>query len=233
MAFVLIALTLGPMLAAVAVMAIWLTLGSSKLMWRTIFAILGASGLGLLFCASSGELEAEWLGLMWIVVVTVAGMFVLVRWQGLRLVNTAKPNLICSNEFQFSVSQLLALTAAVALVVAFARVLAPMIATVNALLIGLGIAICLGALAVVASLTTLRLQEPKAGLRLFAIATIMTTGLVFVVMEATNADPGIVWGSVVVVYALCLRASFRFARTHGFSILSTSELASLRTETEQ
>lgn len=232
MAFVLIALTLGPMLAAVAVMATWLTLGSSKLVWRTILAILGASGLGLLFCAISGELDAEWLGLMWIVVITVAGMFVLVRWQGLRLVNTTKPNAICSDEFQFSVSQLLALTAAVALVVTFARILAPMIATMNTLLTGLGIAICLGTLAIVASLTTLRLQEPKAGLRLLAISTIVIAGLVFVVMEATDADPGIVWGSVVVVYALSLRASFRIARTRGFSILSTSELASLRTATQ-
>ena len=84
MAIILIALTLGPMLAAVATIAMWLTLGGSTLMLRSIVAVLGCSLLGLVFCAVSGELEAEWLGLMWVVVIAVAAMFVVVRRQGLR-----------------------------------------------------------------------------------------------------------------------------------------------------
>lgn len=225
MALILIALTLGPMLAAVATIAMWLTLGGSTLMWRSIVAVLGGSLLGLVFCAVSGELEAEWLGLMWVVVITVAAMFVVVRRQGLRLVDTKKPIRRDSDEFRFSVLHLLGLTAVVALIATFARALAPLVATLNALMFGLGIAVCLGSLAIIGSLTTLRLRQSQSGLWVFVVASVVIAGTVFTVMEATNADPGIVWGSIVVVYALSLRALFGFLRNRGFAIASDSDLA--------
>lgn len=224
MAFVLIALTLGSMLAVAATIAMWLVLGSSTLMRRSIIALLGTSLLGLAFCATIRELEAEWLVLMWIVVVTVAAMFTIIRWRGLRLVNTTKPTHIDSGEFQFSVLHLIGLTAAVALIAAVARTLTPLAATLDVLLVGLGIAVCLGSLAIIVSLTTLRQRRTKYGLPITAIATTANAGVVYMVMEATNADPGIVWGSIVVVYALSLCALLRYCFNRGFKLASRWEL---------
>jgi hypothetical protein len=120
----------------------------------------GASGVALVFCATSGEFEAEWLGLVWVVVVTITAMFVFVRWLGLRLVDTTDGGRIRSDEMQLSLTQLMALTAVVAVIAPVARLLAPLVATVNALMFGIAIALCLGTLALVAVWATLR-SDPR------------------------------------------------------------------------
>ena len=169
---------------------------------------------------------------MWIVLVAVAAMFMLVRCKGLRLVDTRKPNLPHFDEFQFSVSHVIGLTAVAALVLAFARFLAPMIVNLNVIMTGLAIAVCLGALAVLASLTVLRRQRSKIGIRVLSIVTLVVAGLVYVIMEVTDADPGVVWGSVIVVYAVVLRSLLQLVHARGFSLVSISEVSTLGAETE-
>jgi hypothetical protein len=61
MEILVVAGVLGVISAVAAILAIWLALGSGKAIWRAILAIAGASGVALVFCAVSGEAEAEWL----------------------------------------------------------------------------------------------------------------------------------------------------------------------------
>jgi len=181
--------------------------------------ILGASAVGLVFCAASGELELEWLGLVWVLVVTITAMFVFVHWLGFRLVDTTAANRIRSDELQFSVKQLMALMAAVAVIAAVARLLTPLVATMSALVFGLAIAICLGTLALVAAWATLRSEATRIRLSTLVAASIVIAGLVYYGMETTDADPGLAWGSVVIVYTFALAASLLVARSHGFRLL--------------
>ena len=155
MEILVIATLLGVISAIAAVLAIWLALGSGRAIWRAILAIAGVSGVALAFCAISGEAEAEWLILMWVVGATITGMFMLVRFRGFKLVDAAG-NRARSDEMQFSVTQLLALTSVVAAVAAVARLLAPIVPTPSAMGIYLAMAICLGTVAVVAVWATLR-----------------------------------------------------------------------------
>ena len=223
MGLLIVALLLGVILAIVAALAIWLALGTWTLMWRAILAIVGASGVALVFCATSGELEAEWLGLVWVVVVTITAMFVFVRWFGFRLIDTTNGGRIRSDEMQFSLKQLMALTAGVAVIAAVARMLAPLVATMNVLIFGFVIASCLGTLALVAVWATLRLDPTRVKLSILAIVAMATAGLVYYGMETTNADPGLVWGSVVIVYTIALAGLLLLARSHGFRLGRNSE----------
>jgi hypothetical protein len=182
----------------------------------------------LIFCAASGELEVEWLGLMWIVAVAITAKFAVVRWLGFRLVNTATQQPIRSDEMQFSLAQLLGLTAIIAVIAAIARMLAPLAATLNMLLFGLGIAMCIGTLALVAAWAILR---SAAALRItlpsFASFAIIMSGLTWHIVEATHADPGMVWGSAVFAYAVALAGLLLLARSRGFRLLLTSEFGAV------
>jgi hypothetical protein len=222
MGLLIVAFVLGVILAIVTALAIWLALGDWTLMWRAILVIAGASGVALVFCATSGEFEAEWLGLMWVVVVTVAAMFVFVRSCGLRLADTMDGGRFRSDEMQFSLTQLMALTAIVAVIAAVARMLAPLVVTVNALIFGIAIALCLGTLALVAAWATLRSNPTRVRLSILAIVAMAAAGLVYHGMETTNADPGLVWGSVVIVYTMALAGLLLLARARGIRLLRRS-----------
>lgn len=223
MELLIVAFVLGVILAIVAVLATWLALGNWTVMWRAMLAIVGASGGALLFCATSGERDAEWLVVVWVIVITIAAMFVLVRWLGFKLVDTTTGSGIRSDEMQFSLVQLMALTAVVAAIAAAARMLAPLKATMMALTFGLAIAICLGALALVTVWAILQSDITRSKLSILAIAAIVMAGLVYCGMEATNADPGLVWGAVVIVYTIALAGSLLLARRHGFRLQSNSD----------
>jgi hypothetical protein len=223
MEMLFVVLVLGVTLAIVALLAIWLALGNWTLMWRAILTILGASAVALVFCATSGELEAEWLALVWVVVVTITGMFVFIRWLGFRLVDTTFNSPVRSGEMQFSLMQLIVLTTVVAAIAGVARLFAPLVATINALIFGLAIAICLGTLALVATWATLQPVTTRMKQSILAIVAILMAGLVYYGMETTNTDPGIVWGSVVIVYTVALGGSLLLARSHGFRLLRSSE----------
>jgi hypothetical protein len=224
MGMLIFGFVLGSLLAIVAVLAIWLALGSWTVMWRAILVIVGASGVALLFCAASGEFEAEWLGLVWVVVVTVTAMFVFVRWLGFRLVDaTSHTNRIRSDEWQFSVAQLMGLTGVVAVSSAVGKMLVPLVATMDALIVGSAIAICLGTLALVAAWATLRSATTRIRILTLAVVTIAMSGLVYYGMEATDADPGLVWASVVIMYGIALSKLLLLARSRGFRLLLRSE----------
>jgi hypothetical protein len=224
MAFVIVALMLGVILAIVAAIAIWLALGNRTLMWRAILAIVGVSGAALVLCASSGEFEAEWLGLVWVVVVATTALFVFLRWLGYRLANTRTGERIRSDEMQFSLTQLMALTAVVAAVAAVARMLAPLVATMNALIFGIAVASCVGALALVAVWATLRSDLTRVRLVILALVAMAVAGVVYYGVETTNADPGLVWGSVVIIYTITLAGLLLLARSYGVRLLRNSDL---------
>ncbi len=228
MGLLFVAGLLGVSLAAAALVASWLAFARSSWIRRGTYAILGGSAAGLVFCFASGELELEWLGLMWIVVMTVALMFLTARSFGVRLVNTnnGKPKHdrgIPSNESQFTIRQLMILTAATAAIAAAARWLAPLTMTVEAMMFGGGIAICLGILALVAAWATLRVELNRTRCFILAVASLVMAALVYCVMEVTDADPGLVWGCVVVVYASALSTAFLFARSCGIRLLCDRE----------
>jgi hypothetical protein len=214
----IVALMLGVILAVAAVLAIWLALGRWTLMWRVSLAILGASGGGIIFCALSGELQVEWLALVWVVVVTIAAMFAVVRWVGFKLVDATSGSRLGTAETQFSVTQLMVLTSVVGATAAGARLLAPLVATINALVFGLTIAVCLGTLALVAAWAMLGSETTRIKLLALAVVTVIVTGLVYCGMEITNADPGIVWASVVVVYTLALAGLLLLMRSGGYRL---------------
>jgi len=224
----MVTFVLGVILSIVAVLAVWLALGHGTAMWRAILAIVGVSGVALAFCAASGELEAEWLGLVWVVVVALTAMFLCVRWLGFKLAYTNARSRIRSDEFQFSLSQLLALTAVVAVVAAAARLLAPFVLTVNALSFGLAIAICLGIVALVAVGATLRPVITRIKISALVITAIVMAGLAYYGIEATNADPGIVWASTVIVYAIALTGLLLLGRSYGLRLLRSSECSQER-----
>lgn len=214
---------LGVILAIAAALAIWLAFGNQTLMWRTIWATLGASVVALEFCATSGELESEWLGLVWVVLVTIAAIFAFARWLGFRLMDTTHGGRIRPEEMQFSVAQLMTLTAVIASIAAVARMLAPLVATINALMFGIAIALCLGVLALVAVWATLRSEISRVRLSTLVVVAIAAAGLVYYAMEMTNADPGLVWGSVVIVYTTALAGLLLFARSQGIRLQRNSE----------
>jgi hypothetical protein len=191
-------------------------------MWRVILAILGASAVGLVFCAISGEFEAEWLGLAWVVVVTITGMFLFARWLGFRMVGAMASGPVQIDKTQFSLIQLFLLTTVVAAIAAVARQLTPLVATMNALIFGVAIAICLGTVALVATWTTLESVTTRMKQSILAIVTVGMAGLVCYAMEATNADPGLVWGSVVIVYTITLVGLLLLGRSRGFRLLRGS-----------
>ena len=85
MEHLMMACGLGGTLAGLATLAIWLALGGGKLIWRLIVVFMITSGAGMLFCVASGELEAECLTLLWMVVVTITTVFLGIRWLGVRL----------------------------------------------------------------------------------------------------------------------------------------------------
>jgi hypothetical protein len=218
-----VASVLGVVSAVAAVLAIWLALGSGRAIWRAILAIAGASGVAIVFCAVSGEAEAEWLVLLWVVVATITALFMLVRIRGYKLVDAAG-NRARSDELQFSVTQLLALTAVVAVVAAVARLLAPIAITVSAIAIFLPMAMCFGALALVAVWATLRSEITRIKTLTLLIVTILMAGLTYFGMEVTNADPGAIWSSTVIAYSMALIGSLLLVRARRFRLVHMSEL---------
>jgi hypothetical protein len=223
MELLVVAIVMGVISAVAAALAIWLALGSGRAIWRAILAIAGASGAALAFCAISGETEAEWLVLMWVVVATILAMFMVVRVCGFKLLDAAGKQ-AQSVELQFSVTHLLALTAVVAGVAAVARLLAPIATTQSAISIFLAMAMCLGAVALVAVWATLRSDFTRIKtLTLFIVAIVMA-GLTYYGMEATNTDPGEIWGFTVIVYTMALVGSLLFMRARGFRLVRLSEL---------
>jgi hypothetical protein len=218
MEFLIAAIVLGTMLAFAAVLAIWLALGHGRAMRRATLTLLGASAGALVFCAVSGELEAEWLGLAWVVVVTITAMLAFVRWLGFHLVDTKTDGSVRSDEMQFSLRQLMALTAVVAVIAAVARMLAPLVATRDALIFGLAIAICLGVLALLTLWAMLPLDITRSKSLVLAIVASVMAGLVYYGMEATDADPGLIWGAVVLVYAMALAGALLLLRRYGFRL---------------
>jgi hypothetical protein len=216
MEILVVAVVLGVISAVAAVLAIWLALGSGRAIWRAILAVGGVSGAALAVCALSGEAEVEWLVLMWSIVATNTAMFMLVRFGGYKLMNAAG-NQVRSDETQFSITHLLALTAVIAAVAAVARLLAPMAMT--ALAMFLGIAICLALVAVVAVWATLHSAATQSKtLTLFAVAVVMA-GLTYYGIEVTDADPGAIWGSMVIVYTMALVGSLWLVRARGFRLI--------------
>jgi hypothetical protein len=223
MRLLILASALGLALAVAAALAIWLALGHRKVMGRATLAIVGASVAALLFCAVSGEFEAEWLALAWIVVVTVTAMFGVVRWLGFRLIDRTAGSGIQPEKLQFSLTQLIGLTTVVAAIGAVARLLTPRIATLDGLLAGLAIAICLGALALVTAWATLRPDVTLLKLVILPVAVAALAGLVYYGMEATNADPGLVWGAAMIAYAIALAGALWLVRLRGFRLRSNED----------
>ena len=221
MEILVVAIVLGVISAVAAVLAIWLALGSGRAISRAILAVAGVSGVALAFCAISGEAEVEWLALLWIVGATITAMFMFVRLRGFRLVDaTGKP--ARSDEMQFSVTHLLALTAVVAAVAAVARLLAP--TPLNAMIIFQAIAMGLGAVALLAVWATLHSAVTRfKTLTLFVVAMVMA-GLTYYGIEATDADPGAVWGSMVIIYTMALFGSLWLVRVRGFRLVRTPSL---------
>jgi hypothetical protein len=211
---------LGSISAVAAMLAIWLALGGERAIWRAILAIAGVSAAGLALCAMSGEAEAEWLVLVWVVAANVAALMLPVRTAGYRLASTAG-NRAKSGEMQFSVRQLLALTAVVAVVVAAARLLAPTSAT--AVFIFLAISLCLGAVALVAVWATLRSSLTPIKTAALVVLSAVMAGLVYYGMEATNADPGEIWGGAVILYTIALAGMLLVVRARGFRLLHIAE----------
>jgi len=125
---------------------------------------------------------------------------------------------------QFSVRQLLALTAVVAAVAAVARLLVPIGTTLSAIAIFLPMAFCFGAVALVAVWATLRSDLSRMKTLTLLIVTILMAGLTYFGMEATNADPGSIWGSTVIAYAMALVGSLLLVRARGFRLVRISEL---------
>jgi hypothetical protein len=228
MGLILVAGFLGSSLAAAALLAIWVAFGRSSWIRRGTYAILGGSAAGLGFCLASGELELEWLGLMWIVVMTITLMFLAARCFGVRLVNTNQDNSnddrgVYTNDSQFTIRQLMILTAATAAIAAVARLLAPLMMTVEALIFGGGIAICLGFLALIAAWTTLTIKLNRTRFIILAAISLAIAAFVYCVMEVTEADPGLVWGCVVVIYAAALSTALMYARSSGIRLLRDHE----------
>ena len=216
-----VASVMGVVCAVAAVLAIWLALGSGRAIWRAILAIAGASTVALAFCVISGEAEAEWLLFMWIVAAGVAAMFLIVRLRGFRLANAVTGKGRGPDELQFTVEQLLALTAVVAAVAAASRFLSP--TTINALGLFLAIAACLGAVALVAVWATLRSDLTRIKTLTLLVVAVVMAGITYYGMEVTNADPGPIWGGTVIVYTAALAGSLLVVRWRGFRLLRSPE----------
>ena len=211
--------SLGVSLAGAALLATWVAFGNSNWLQRGTLAILGGSAVGLVFCFASGELELEWLGLMWVVVTTIALMFLSVRCFGVRLVQASRNSHERSNESQFSIRQLMILTAGTAAIAAVARWLAPLTMTRGAVMVGGGIAICLGVLALVAAWAALRVELNRIRFVVLAVTSVAIASVVYSAMEVTGADPGLPWALVVVTYTLVLSTAFLGARSRGIRLL--------------
>lgn len=223
MEFLVVAVVLGVISAVAAVLALWLALGSGRAIWRAILAVGGASGAALAFCAISGEAEAEWLAMMWVVVATITAMLIAVRIRGFKLLDAAGKQ-AQSVELQFSVTHLLALTAVVAAVAAAARLLTPIAAPPSAMSFFLAIAMCLGTVALVAVWAMLRSDLTRAKTLTLLIVAIAMAGLTYYGVEATNVDPGAIWGSTVIVYTVALAGSLLVVRACGFRLVRLSEI---------
>ena len=221
---------LGLMLAAAASLAIWLALGRSQIMWRAILTTLGASIAGLAFCIVSGEFELEWLGLIWIVIVITAAIFLCLRHLGFRLVGGSTDIHALSKESQFSLSQLMLLTAIFAGLAAVARYLAPSAATQEALFAGISIAACVGIVAIACVWAIMNQQITRARLTLLAAVTLAMSLLVYFAMEITEADPGFVWATVIITYAGGLAGVMFVARKRGFRLLAPNTVQADATE---
>jgi hypothetical protein len=92
---------------------------------------------------------------------------------------------------------------------------------------GLGIAMCIGTLALVAAWAILRSAAPRITLPSFASFAIVMSGLTWYIVEATHADPGLVWGSAVFAYAVALAGLLLLARSRGFRLLLPSEFGAV------
>jgi hypothetical protein len=125
---------------------------------------------------------------------------------------------------RYSLKQLMALTGVVAVIAAAASMLAPLVATFNALAFGIGIALCLGTLALVAVFATLRSNPTQGKYLSLALVAVAAAGLVYYGMETTNADPGWVWGLVVMLYTMALTGLLLLARSRGLRLLRTSDI---------
>lgn len=216
--FLLVGL-LGVSLACAALLATWVAFGNSNWLQRGTLAILGGSAVGLVFCFASGELELEWLGLMWVVVTTIALMLLAVRCFGVRLVQPSRSSHDRSKESQFSIRQLMILTAGTAAIAAAVRWLAPLTMTRGAVMVGGGIAICLGVLALVAAWAALRVELNRIRFVVLVITSVAIASVVYSAMEVTGADPGLPWALVVVTYTLVLSTAFLCARSRGIRLL--------------
>ena len=223
MEILIVASTLGVMSAVAAVLAMWLALGSGRAIWRAILVIAGTSGAALAFCVISGEAEAEWLVLMGVVAATTASIFMLARILGFTLVKAAA-NQIRAEKLQFSVRQLLTLTAVVAVVAAGARLLLPIAMTPSAIVICLTATSCLGAVAPMAVWATLRPDLTVIKTLSLVVVAFLMAGVDYYVMEATNADPGLIWGSTVIVYTVALVGALLLLRARGFRLIHISKL---------
>lgn len=213
---------LGIIFSQVTVLAIWAALGRSPIMWRVIVTLIGSSLLGLALCASIGEMEAEWFVLVWILTVVVAACFLVLRRLRFKLVNVNTSLSPSSGELQFSLFQMMALLTVVATLAAGGRLLAPRMATVGALAFGLAIAFCLGVLALASVWAALGKGNVVQRLIVLILLTVGTGGLVYYVMEATQADPGSIWAVVVVVYASATVGTLLAARSLGFRLRRSS-----------
>jgi hypothetical protein len=115
------------------------------------------------------------------------------------------------------------LTAATAAIAAVARPLAPLMLTIEALMFGGGIALCLGVLALVSVWATVSVEVNRTRFFILAANTLFIAASFYGVMEITEADPGLVWGCVVVIYAATLSAALLYARSRGFRLLCNYE----------
>lgn len=219
-----VASILGSISALATLLAIWLALGGGTAIWRAILAIAGVSVAALLFCAATGEGEAEWLVLLWVVAASVAALLLPVRLCGYRLTKPGgsrrRPG-----EMQFSIRQLLALTAVVAAVAGATRLLAPIAPTTSAIGFALAVALCLGVVALVAVWATLGLDLTHTKTATLVIVAALMAGLTYYGMEATNADPGPIWGGAVIVFAMALTGALLVVRARGFRLVCTADPA--------
>ena len=214
----LFALILGVALAGTAVLGIWLALGHSTMMRRGLAVLIASSLLGFGICVAIGEAELEWLLLAWVVATTVCVMFLFLRALGYRLKNIDRPSNRDEAEQQFSLWQLLVLTTAFAAIAAVARFLAPFQLYRDTILIGLIVASSIGLLSIAATWAVLRSEIGSLGFAGLTVLAVGVAGLVYYAMEVTQADPGLVWAYVTLVFTAAMGAMLYLARQRGIRL---------------